>query len=46
MFNARSKNIFICGTDTKYYMVRIFSRSIDRDQSFIPRCADISFFSF
>ncbi|KAK2995508.1 hypothetical protein RJ640_014162 [Escallonia rubra] len=30
-FNARSKNISLRRTGTKYSMVRVFSRSIDRD---------------
>ena len=34
--NARSKNISLRGTGSKYFMVWVFSRSIDRDQSFIP----------
>lgn len=44
IFNARSKNISFRGTGTKYSMVRVFSRFIDRNQSFIPGCVDISFF--
>nr|YP_010575501.1 photosystem I subunit IX [Corydalis platycarpa]UZM11224.1 photosystem I subunit IX [Corydalis platycarpa] len=46
MFNARSKNISLRGSCAKYSMVRFFSRSIDRDQSFLPGCLDIPLFSF
>jgi hypothetical protein len=42
--NARFENISFRGSGTKYSMVRVFSRFIDRNQSFIPRCVDISFF--
>nr|WOZ10095.1 photosystem I subunit IX [Persicaria lapathifolia] len=44
IFNARSKNISLRGTGTKYFMVRIFSRSIDRNQSFFPGCVNIPLF--
>nr|UEE83362.1 photosystem I subunit IX [Epilobium palustre] len=44
MFNARSKNISFRGTGTKCSLVRGFSGSIDRDQSFLPGCVDIPFF--
>ncbi|KAF4360009.1 hypothetical protein F8388_004516 [Cannabis sativa] len=44
ILNARSKNISFCGTSSKYYMVWVFSRIIDRDQSFISGCIDITLF--
>lgn len=44
IWNARSKNISLRGTSDKYSMVRSLGRSIDRDQSFIPRCVDIPLF--
>lgn len=44
IFYARSKNISIRSTSNKYSMVRVFSRSIDRDQSFFSGCFDIPFF--
>lgn len=44
IFYARSKNISIRSASNKYSMVRVFSRSIDRDQSFFPGCFDIPFF--
>ncbi len=40
----RSKNISLRGTSDKYSMVRGFSGSLDRDQSFIPGCIDIPLF--
>jgi len=46
IFYARSKNISIRSVSNKYSMVRVFSRSIDRDQSFFPGCFDIPFFPF
>lgn len=42
--NARFKNISIRCTGNKYSMVRVFSRSIDRNQSFFPRCINIPLF--
>jgi len=44
IWNARSKNLSISGTGNKYSMVWVFSGSIDRDQSFFPRCVDIPLF--
>ncbi|KAF4396249.1 hypothetical protein F8388_019795 [Cannabis sativa] len=44
ILNARSKNISFRGTSSKYYMVWVFSRIIDRDQSFISGCVDIPLF--
>nr|UTT74055.1 PsaJ [Trichosanthes laceribractea] len=44
LFSARSKNISLRGTGSKYYMVRGFSGSINRDQSFIPGCVGIPIF--
>jgi len=44
IFNARSKNISLRGTGSKYSMVRVFSRSIDRNQSFFPGCVNIPLF--
>ncbi|KAF4348564.1 hypothetical protein F8388_000243 [Cannabis sativa] len=44
ILNARSKNISFRGTGSKYYMVWVFSRIIDRDQSFISGCVDIPLF--
>lgn len=44
IFNARSKNISLRGTGTKYFVVRIFSGSIDRNQSFFPGCVNIPLF--
>jgi len=43
-FNARYKNISFCGTCDKHSMVWVFSGSIDRNESFIPRCFVISLF--
>lgn len=36
IFNAIYKNISLRGTYANYSMVRVFSRSIDRDQSYFP----------
>nr|QCG69930.1 photosystem I subunit IX [Paeonia suffruticosa]QLI42395.1 photosystem I subunit IX [Paeonia lactiflora] len=44
IFNARSKNISLCGAGTKCSMVRVFSRFIDRDQSSIPGCVNVPLF--
>jgi hypothetical protein len=44
IFNAGYKNISLCSTRAKYSMVWGFSRFIDRNQSFIPRCFVIPFF--
>ncbi|KAF4400829.1 hypothetical protein G4B88_004372 [Cannabis sativa] len=44
ILNARSKNISFRGIGSKYYMVWVFSRIIDRDQSFISGCVDIPLF--
>uniref|UniRef100_UPI003002EBCE photosystem I subunit IX n=1 Tax=Corispermum chinganicum TaxID=1076197 RepID=UPI003002EBCE len=44
IFNARFQNISFRGTSTKYFVVWVFSRSINRNQSFFPRCVDIPLF--
>nr|YP_001312226.1 hypothetical protein CYtaCp060 [Cycas taitungensis]BAF64967.1 hypothetical protein [Cycas taitungensis] len=43
-YNARYKDISFHSACASYFMVRVFGRSIDRDQSFFPRCFDFSLF--
>lgn len=44
IFNARFQNIPFRGTGPKYFMVWVFSRYINRNQSFFSRCVDIPLF--